>query len=474
MTLPGPGWRRDLLLALLMAALAVAVRLPRLGFPPEEIFDEVYHAKTALQYLNGQPPTEWVHPPTAKLLIAVGVWMFGYTSWAWRLAPALAGIALAPVFFLLARRVLTTERAAVLATLLLLCDGVYLVQSRVAMTNIFAVLFQVASALFVVRAGRREGVPVWDMLAAGVCLGLALSTRWTSLWATAFLGLTFLAMRGKRLLRWQEMALLPVMFALLPAAIYTLSYVPWMTQNPSNTLRHMVSMQGSIYHYHATLNATHPYFSKWYTWPWLVRPTWYYFTTVDGFVRGIVAIGNPALWWASVPVSLWALFSSVRAHRPALGLAGVACAALGGAAFLGGGAGEALGVLLLLASVTFVVSARLWARDTVLLFTGAGFFALYLPWGLSPRTLNYSHYLFEAIPYACLTLGILLDRLWQRGDQAAPRAIAGELTVVAYISLVVSLFLLFFPFLTAIAVPADWFHRGFGGLRPWTWFSSWI
>ena len=49
------------------------------------------------------------------------------------LLPALAGIALAPVFFLLARRVLPTERAALFASFLLLCDGVYLVQSRVAM-----------------------------------------------------------------------------------------------------------------------------------------------------------------------------------------------------------------------------------------------------------------------------------------------------------------------------------------------------
>ena len=80
--------------------------------------------------------------PTAKLLIAVGVWLFGYRPWAWRLVPALAGVALAPVFYLLARRVLVTDRAAVLATVLLLCDGVYLVQSRIAMTNIFAVLFQ--------------------------------------------------------------------------------------------------------------------------------------------------------------------------------------------------------------------------------------------------------------------------------------------------------------------------------------------
>ena len=146
--LPRHAW-----LAVLLVTLAAAlVRFPGLGYPAEEYFDEVYHAKTALEYLNGQPPTEWVHPPTAKLLIAVGVALFGYEPWAWRLAPALAGTLLAPVFLLLAWRVLRRPRGALLATVLLLLDGVYLVQSRVAMTNVFAVLFQVLAALLVLRA----------------------------------------------------------------------------------------------------------------------------------------------------------------------------------------------------------------------------------------------------------------------------------------------------------------------------------
>jgi dolichyl-phosphate-mannose--protein O-mannosyl transferase len=181
--LPPRGRRRNLLLALALAVAAAAFRLPRLGFPPEEIFDEVYHAKTARQYLKGEPPVEWVHPPTAKLLIAAGVALFGYHPWAWRLPPALAGIALVPVFFLLARRVLPSERAAVLASLLLLADGVYLVQSRIAMTNIFAVLFQLSAALCVLRGCLGERMSALGMLSAGISFGLALSTRWTSLWA---------------------------------------------------------------------------------------------------------------------------------------------------------------------------------------------------------------------------------------------------------------------------------------------------
>src|SRR5712691_12368622 len=382
MALPPPGPRRDLAIALFFTLAAAVFRLPRLGIPGEEVFDEVYHAKTALQYLNGESPIEWVHPPTAKLLIAIGVWLFGYVPWAWRLVPALSGIALAPVFYAFARRVLATERAAVLASVL------------------------------------RDRLPIKGMLVAGLCLGLALSTRWTSLWAWGFLGLTLLAVRRRRALGPRELALVAVTFGLIPLVIYVLSYVPWMRQG--HALSELWPHTRAIWRYHATLMATHPYFSKWYTWPWLVRPTWYYFSGAPDpdFVRGIVAIGNPALWWVSVPVTLWALVSGAR------------------------------------------------DRDPRRLFSGLGFCALYLPWGISPRTLNYSHYLFEAIPYACLSLGFLLDRHWD--DRWA-------LLARSYAALVVLLFFFFLPFLIALPVPAGWYFHDLGrGVRPWTWFPKWV
>jgi dolichyl-phosphate-mannose-protein mannosyltransferase len=416
-----PG-RRDLALALLLAVVAAAFRFPRLGYPPEEVFDEVYHAKTALQYLEGAAPTEWVHPPMAKLLIAIGVALFGYEPWAWRLMVALAGTALAPVFFLLARQVLPRERAAILAAVLLLCDGVYLVQSRIAMTNIFAVLFQVAAALLVVRAARSDRLPSGEMVAAGAVLGLAVSTRWTSLWALGFLGLVLLAVRGKRLFRPRELALTAVAFGVLPVVIYATSYLPLVYLRPGlpawHTWKELWDLQVEVWNYHAHLNAEHPYFSAWWTWPWLYRPTWYHFKQVDGTIYGIVAIGNPALWWVSVAVSVWALGAGLR------------------------------------------------ARDFAKIFSGAGFFALYLPWGVSPRTLNYNHYLFEAIPYACLSLGTLLDAHWSDRWRYLARG---------YVALVVVLFLFFYPFLAALPVPSGWYYYDLGrGVRPWTWFPKWV
>jgi dolichyl-phosphate-mannose-protein mannosyltransferase len=427
-------------LLLLLAAVtlfAALFRFPGLGYPHEEYFDEVYHARTALQYLHGEPPTEWVHPPTSKLLIAVGVAAFGYKPWAWRLAPALAGTLLAPVFLLFALR-LASRRGAVLATTLLLLDGVYLVQSRIAMTNVFAVLFQVLSALLVLEAATARRLGVARMSAAGLALGLALSTRWTSLWAWGFLGLVFVALRAHRLrdrsevtgLRWlEEVSLLLLAFFAIPAGVYLLSYLPWMLQgHPQGLLGwwhrvgDVVAEQGRIWSYHAHLNATHHYFSPWWTWPWLVRPTWYFWWSNDEVIRGIVALGNPAIWWVSVPATAWALVAGIR------------------------------------------------ARDPRWLFAGAGFYFLYLPWGLSPRTLNFSHYLFEAMPYACLSLGMILDRLWDGRHRILARL---------YVALVAVLFLHFLPLLTAMPIPAKlWafrFHllsRQGPGL--WTWFRTWI
>lgn len=409
-------WRpsaRDWRTAFLVFVVAAVFRLPGLAYPTEEYFDEVYHAKTARQYLLGEPPVEWVHPPTAKLLIAAGVWAFGYEPWAWRLAPAIAGMLLAPVFFLLARRVLPTERAALLATTLLLADGVYLVQSRIAMTNIFAVLFQVTAAYALVRSVLEERLTFTGMSMAGLFLGLALSTRWTSLWTWGFLGFVLLVVRRRRILALREILLTLVAFLLLPVSIYVLSYVPWMRQGHSPMA--MLLTQGDIWNYHAHLNATHPYFSRWWTWPWLYRPTWYFFKNEGGWTRGILAIGNPALWWATVPVTVWALVTGFR------------------------------------------------KRDPRLVFSGTGFCLMYLPWGISPRTLNYGHYLFEAIPYACLSLGTLLDRHWPR---PAARIFVG---------MAVFLFALFLPLYLCLPIPPAWFGvRLLGGPGIWTWFRSWI
>jgi len=75
--------RLDLLVALLIVLAALTLRGWRVGEPYDMHFDEVYHARTATEFLQdwryGQPHAiyEFTHPHLAKYLIAAGIVAFG-------------------------------------------------------------------------------------------------------------------------------------------------------------------------------------------------------------------------------------------------------------------------------------------------------------------------------------------------------------------------------------------------------------
>ena len=66
-------------------------------------FDEIYHGRTGFETLHGLPIYETTHPPLGKDLIAVGIALFGMNPFGWRIMGALFGVAMVPVFYLLAR-----------------------------------------------------------------------------------------------------------------------------------------------------------------------------------------------------------------------------------------------------------------------------------------------------------------------------------------------------------------------------------
>ena len=75
---PGhPARRRDLLVALAVALTVLATRGYRLDQPRDMYFDEVYHARTAMELLAQREPYEWTHPHLAKELMALGILAFG-------------------------------------------------------------------------------------------------------------------------------------------------------------------------------------------------------------------------------------------------------------------------------------------------------------------------------------------------------------------------------------------------------------
>jgi dolichyl-phosphate-mannose--protein O-mannosyl transferase len=70
-----------------------------------------------------------------------------------------------------------------------------------------------------------------------------------------------------------------------------------------------------MYHYHTTLQATHPYQSTWYQWLLDIRPIWYYSGVVDtGVSHSISCFSNPLLTWAGLPAVFYTLYVCIRKH----------------------------------------------------------------------------------------------------------------------------------------------------------------
>lgn len=82
---PSPEWklglhpigRRGAALAGVVFLVVVPTRLVGLSSPQEMYFDEIYHARTAGEYLQGRDAYEFTHPPLGKELMALSVKAFG-------------------------------------------------------------------------------------------------------------------------------------------------------------------------------------------------------------------------------------------------------------------------------------------------------------------------------------------------------------------------------------------------------------
>lgn len=432
---PEPIARADLFLALGIALAFALAAATRLADPAEAVFDECYHARTAMQIVLGQEGMEWTHPPLAKLCMAAALRLSGAVFdpregvfdpagpfdpravVAWR-APGVLFATLALLLqYALARAVSGRRAAAAAATALLALDGVFFVQARTAMLNAYTVCFVLAAALAAWQICRTDRAR-WRV-ALGLALGAAAATRWSALAAFLLLG-AFVA--GHDLLRvlraarpWRDAArraaLLALSLVVLPALVYAASFVPELRQAaPDDPWVWFRDRQVSMWEYHTRLSEGHPYASPWWSWPLLVRPVWYFYERMPtGALRGIFCVGNGPLWWALPPALVAAGICALRERRGGLGL--VALAGLG----------------------------------------------LWLVWGVQPRNLVFTHYLLESVPFAAIALGTLGERMWREdGDSLSRRLAIG----FALLALLWALF--YYPLLSALPLSPGAFS-----LRVW-------
>lgn len=360
-------WRPELI-ALIVAALIT--RLWNLFQPNAVVFDEVYFKAFAAHYLDGHYYFD-IHPPLVKLLLALYAHVLGLapsamldgTAVGLRVLPAIAGAMLVPLMWGILRRLGASRPFAFLGALLILLDNALLVESRFILMDSLLLLFGLGAVYFylVFRDTKSRWRWAWLTLSA-LSAGAAASTKWTGLGCLAVVGLVWLWDQKGRHVTWRTRLGEFAILALVPLAVYLSVFFihfqllpqsgdgdAFMSNRFQATLKdspyydpkvHLsffekfIMLNQEMFHANQTLTATHPYGSRWYTWPLEQRPIYYWEGTAlpDGKQGNIYLLGNPIIWWGiwvGLFTGLSYLWITNRKLRPGT----IAALAIAGAAY---------------------------------------------------------------------------------------------------------------------------------------------
>ncbi|MBW4656153.1 MAG: phospholipid carrier-dependent glycosyltransferase [Kaiparowitsia implicata GSE-PSE-MK54-09C] len=453
--------------------LSLGLRLWGLGRFNTLVFDEVYFANFAAEFLQGRQAFGG-HPPLDTYLIAVGIWVGEWvglgdaatrnsltgmhlSTLSYRWLNAVTGAVLPLVAGAIALQLTHRRGYALVAAVVVALDGLFLVESRYALNNVYLVLFGLVGHLGLLLALNRLNQErqelqffskprrwwVWLALTlAGVGFGASIAVKWNGagfwLGAIALWGLAWALRLASRRVgghqpvesveRASALSLISPLAALtrlsgfqvlftfgaMPALTYYLLWLPYMRLDPTLSFW---QWQTSVLDYHNRVGGAeaHPYCSDWLSWLWMQRPIAYFYQTAHAagppppivgpplpataarIAYDVHAMGNPVLWWLST--------LAVLALALGLGLALVDMtrrAVRGNGARWMKGSGRSPALLG-------------WAA----LFLVVNWVANWLPWASVSRCLFLYHYmpslLFSMLAIALLLyLGLASPHQWHR------------------------------------------------------------
>ena len=421
-----------------------------------------------------------VQPPVGKLLIAVGEWLYGLNSVGWRVAPAFFGSLAILVMCRVARRITRSTLLGCVAGLLLSLDGLEFVLSRTGILDIFLMFFvlaafgclvvdrdvsraRLAEAMVLQRsdeAGPALGIRKWR-IAAGVFIGLACASKQYGIWYLfAFTGLAIAwdigARRAAGLGSYLRGALvrdgkwLPVTLGVIPLVTYVATWSGWLITSTGYDRDYarqhgittpVISALYSLWQYHREmlqfgvgLSKTHPYMSQ--PWGWLVisRPVAFFYQCYTGpsnyhvcpagyngpeWSQEVLAIGNPAIWWAGIPAMLFCL--------------------------------------------AWWLTRRDWRAGAAILGIAAG----WLTWLPFVSRTKFYYYALEFEPFMILCIVLCLGLIIGPVAASARRRAIGSALAGTYVLAVVVLFWYFYPILAGKIIPySSWLSH--------MWYHGWI
>lgn len=207
----------------------------------------------------------------------------------------------------------------------------HFVQTRLGTADGFLVLFIMLEYLFMYKYIISEDTTLRRKLVylffSGLFMGLAIAVKWSGVFAGIGLALVFFVNMAINIFvkkkKWSKENTITILsclgfFVLIPIAIYVLAYILnikyYVIGNLRITnLKTFIEFQQQMYDYHHNLDATHPYSSMWYTWPITKQSILYWVgTTSSGAITRIALLGNPAIWWFSVPCMIYTLVATIK------------------------------------------------------------------------------------------------------------------------------------------------------------------
>ena len=371
-------------------------------------FDESYFPASALEMADGLPVAEMDHPPVGRLIIGLGMAIFGRNPLGFRFMEATFGILMLPMLYFLSRALFKSKKWAFFAAVALALDFMHYTQTRIGTLDAFLVAFILAMYAFMYFYTRCK-VQRDRLLCLGISglfMGMAVGTKWSGCYAALGLALYFFVNlfrdwqhgdKSLRRARFLECLWCLVFFIAVPAAIYLLSYTPYVRCMGEGrgflvtVLDHQRAMFG--YHTGSATHFVHPYSSKWWTWFLALKPVFYYFKDGAQTVY-LYGTGNPLIWGLGLLGCLYAL------------------------------------------GRTFV------KKDQDALFVAAGYFLQLIPWFFITRDTFLYHY-FPMVPFLILGLGYLLNTgfstVWGRKWR--------DIWAASFLILALICFALAFPFI---------------------------
>jgi dolichyl-phosphate-mannose-protein mannosyltransferase len=411
--------------------------------------------------------------------------MFGLNSFGWRVSAAVVGTLAILMLARIVRRMTRSTMLGCAAGLLLALDGLELVLSRTAILDVFVMFWVLAAfGLLVIDRDRTvarmtasgaaaapgevfgPGLGIrWLRVAAGICLGAAVATKWNGLWYLfAFAGLAVVwdlgARRAAGFRSWQLGGLrhdakwLPLWFFAAPLVVYVASWSGWFAtgngydrtlavQNGNHTP--VLSAIDSWYQYNhwmlqfgLGLSSYQSYKSNPLGWMVLARPISFYWCSSPncgvptGKASEVLAIGTPLIWWGGTLALVFCLFW-----------------------WLSGLIGDL---------VFHRAPRRDWRAAAALLGVAAG----WLPWVWYAWHDNRTEFYYYAVvyePFMIIAITLCLGLIIGPSRAPAGRRAMGAIGSGSYLIAVLINLAYLYPVLTAEIIPYSawmsrmWFHR---------------